>query len=73
MLYIYQYSVCILYKTGLALYVVDWLSHYNHTEGKDQEIAGTNINMHRLSMATYIPVGTSIEDSRNAVTIEAEL
>ena len=30
MLYIHQYSMCILYKPSSEVYIVDWLSHHNH-------------------------------------------
>ena len=39
MLYIHQNNMCILYKPGPDLYIADCLSHHNHTEGKDQEVA----------------------------------
>ena len=55
------------------MYIADSLSHYNHTEGKDQEIAGMNINIHTLNMAVNVPVCMSVEDIRNAWGTDAEL
>ena len=37
---------------------------HNHTENKDKERAELNINIHTFSMATDVPVCTSIEDIR---------
>ena len=51
----------------------DWLSHHNCTEGKDQEMGGMNINMHTFSMAINVPVCTSVEDIRNAMSTDIEL
>ena len=49
MLCLHQYSMCILYKPGPDLYMVNWLSHQNHTENRDQEIAGMNVSIHTLA------------------------
>ena len=73
MLCIHPYNMHILYKLGPNLCIVDWLSYHNHTENKDQEIAGMNINIHTLSIAIDVPVCTSIEDIRNAMSIDTEL
>ena len=62
----------ILYKPGPDLYKVDWLSCHSHTESKDQVIASLSISMHTLSMAIDIPVCTSVEEMRNAMSIDAE-
>ena len=68
-LHIHQYSVCILYKPGLDVYIGDWLSKHSHTEGKNQKVAGMNINVHTLSTELDITVCTSIEDIRNAMSM----
>ena len=73
MLCIHQYNVCILYQPGPDVYIVDWLSHHNHTESKGQEIAGMNINIHILGTAIGISVYTSVGDIRNAVSTDAKL
>ena len=62
MLHIHQYSGCILYKLDPNLYIVDWLSHHNHRENIDQEIAGMSISIYTCSTAKDVPVCTSIED-----------
>ena len=43
-LHIHQYNMCILYKPGYEL-IMDWLSHNNHTENRNQEISAINISM----------------------------
>ena len=73
LLYIYQYSMCMLYKPGPDLYIVIWLSHDNHTENRDQEIASMSIRIHTFSTAIDILVCTSIEDIRTLVSEDAEL
>ena len=63
----------ILYKCGLHLYIVDWLSHHNNTENKDHEIAGMSISIHMLSTVVDVPVCMPIKAIRNATHIDAEL
>ena len=73
MLCIHQYNVCILYNPGPDLYIANWLSQHYHTDGKDHEIAGMNINIHTLSMAADILVCICVRDIRNAMSIDTEL
>ena len=63
----------ILYKTGPGLYMTDLLSHHNHTENKDQKVAGMSISIHTFSTAIDVPLYTSIKDIINAMSIDAEL
>ena len=72
-LHIHQSNVCILYMLVPDLYILDWLSHHNHTEEKVQQIAGMNINIHTFGMAIIIPVCTFVEGIRNAMSTDAEL
>ena len=39
---------------------MDWLSHDNHTENKDQEIVGMSINVRAINTSVNIPVCMSI-------------
>ena len=48
------------------LYLVDWLSHNNHTENRDQEITGINIITHTISVTADIPICTSIEGHKSS-------
>ena len=66
MLHIHQYSMYIFYKPGPRLYTLDWLSHNNHTENRNQEMTGMNINIHMISTAAHIQICMSIEDIRTA-------
>ena len=61
-LHIHPYRVCIMYKSGPNLYIVDCLSENNHTENKGREIAGISINMHTISTSVNMPIYISIED-----------
>ena len=45
LLHIHQYTVRILSMPGSQLYTANWLSRDNHTEGKDDEITGMNLNI----------------------------
>ena len=54
MLHIHQYSMCIQYKPGPDLYIVDWLSFHSHTENWDQEIVGMGIRIETISTAGNI-------------------
>ena len=58
--------VCIIYKSGPNLYIVDWLSQNNFTEDRDQEITGKNINVNAISTLVNMPVCTSTEDIQAA-------
>ena len=73
MLHIYQYSVHIPNKPGPDLYIADWLSHHNHLENRNWEIAGMSINIYRINTKIDIPVYMSIEDVRAAVSEDTEL
>ena len=52
---------------------MDWLYHHNHTENRDQEIAGTNISIHKIYTMVDIQFCTLIEDIRAATSEDAEL
>ena len=66
MLYIHQYSVHILYKAGIELYIAHWLSHHNCVENQDQEIAGMNASIHTINTAVDMPICMSVDDVKSA-------
>ena len=68
-----QYSVHIIFKPGPKLYIVYWLSYHNHMENDDQEIPGTNINIHTISSSVDISICASLGDIRVATEEDAEL
>ena len=43
LLKIHQYRVQITYKPGPEIFIADWLSRHNHTEGKDKPLKGMDI------------------------------
>ena len=63
MLHIHLYGVHIIYKPGPDMYIVDWLFQSKHTENRDQEVTGMNINAYVISPSVNIPICTSIEDN----------
>ena len=56
MLGIHQYRLHIIYKPGPNLSIVDWLSQNNHTENRDQEITGMNVNVSVIHTSVNKPV-----------------
>ena len=58
----------IIYKPG-----PDWLSHNNHAENRDEEIAGVRINMNEIRTSVNIPVFMSIENVQEATCEDAQL
>ena len=65
--------MCTLYKPDPDLYIADWLSHYNHTENRNQEITGMSISINKISTVVDFPICTLIEDIRAAMSEDAEL
>ena len=70
---IHLYRIHIMYKPGPDLYVADWLSQNNHTENRDQEITGMNVNMNATNVLVNIPRCTSTEDIKVASWQEEDL
>ena len=60
MLHIHQYSMHISCKPVHELYIVDWLSHNNYMENRDQDIKGMSAIIHTLSTTVNILICTSI-------------
>ena len=69
----HQYMIRILYKPGAQLYTADWLSRHNHTEGKDEEIAGMNMNINVVEIWTDIPECMMAEEIRHDVQADNHL
>ena len=55
LLKIHQYRVQIIYKPGPEIFIADWLSRHNHTEGKDKPIKGMDIWVDAIQTATDMP------------------
>ena len=54
--HIHLYRVHIIFKPGPELYISEWLSRNNHTEGKHQKLMGISINVNAISTAVDMPV-----------------
>ena len=52
---------------------MDWLSHHNHSENKDQEISGMNISIHTINTKVDMQICISIEDIKAATEMDAEI
>ena len=52
---------------------MDWLSHNNHAENRDQEIAGMSVNVNVISASVNMLVCTSIEDKQAAACRDEHL
>ena len=51
LLKIHQYRVQIIYKPGPEIFIADWPSRHNHTEGKDEPIKGMDIQVDAIQTA----------------------
>ena len=56
LLRIHEYRVRIIYKPGLDLFRVDWLSRQNHKENKDREIPGMKVNIDTIQTTNKHPI-----------------
>ena len=63
----------IIYKPGPDLDTVNWLSHNNHTENKDEEIADIHISMSASNTSVNMPVCRAIEDIQAATYEDTHL
>ena len=54
MLKIHQYCVKIIYKPGPEIFIADWLSRHNHTEGKNKPIKDIDIWVDAIQTTTDI-------------------
>ena len=65
---VHQYRVRITYKSRPGLFIVDWLSRQNHTENKDTEILGMQLNTDAIQTTTNIPECTTIQQLHQATS-----
>ena len=70
---IHQYRVQIIYKPGPEIFIADWLSQYNHMEGKDKPIKDTDIRIDAIQSVTDIPECVSISQIQQASTQDDHL
>ena len=68
LLRIHQYRVRIIYKPGVVLFLVYWLSRQNHKENKDAEIPGIQVNIDTMQTTTNIPGCKTIQELQQAMS-----
>ena len=66
LLKIHQYRAQIIYKPGPEIFIADWLSWHNHTEGKDKLIKDMDIRIDAIQSATDIPECMSVSQLQQA-------
>ena len=73
LLKIHQYRVQIIYKPGPEIFIADWLSRHNHTEGKDKPIKGMDIQADALQTTTDMPECASVAEIQQASSLNNHL
>ena len=68
LLKIHQYRVQIIYKPGPDIFIADWLSRHNHTEGKDQPIKGMEVWVDVIQTATDMPESLSMTELQQVLS-----
>ena len=63
---IHQYRVQVIYKPGPDIFIADWLSRYNHDEGKDQLIKGLELWVDVIQTTTDMSDCLSMTDLQQA-------
>ena len=71
LLKIHQYRVQIIYKPGLEIFIADWLSRHNHTEGKDKPIKDVRVDAIQTAMG--MPECVSMAEIQQASSIDNHL
>ena len=66
LLKIHQYRVQVTYKPGPDIFIADWLSRHNHTEGKDQPIKGMELWIDVIQTTTDMPECLSMTELQQA-------
>ena len=66
LLKIHQYRVQIIYKPCPDIFIADWPSRHNHTEGKDQPIKGMEVQIAAIQTATDMLECLSMTEQQQA-------
>ena len=69
----HQYSVQIIYKPGPDIFIADWMSRHNHTEGKDKPIKGMEIQVDMIQTVKDIPECVSMAERQQASSLDNHL
>ena len=64
----HQYRVLILYKPGPEIFFAEWLSWYNHKEGKDEPIQDMDISVDTIQSTRHSRVYVHIANSTDSGT-----
>ena len=73
LLKIHQYRVQIIYKPGPEIFIADWLSRHNHTEGKDKPIKGMGIQVDAKQAIMEMPECVSVVEIQQASSTDNHL
>ena len=73
LLNINQYGLIDLNMPGPQLYIDDWLSRHTHTEGKEEEIIGMNLDINAVQTCTHIPECMMVEEIGHAMQVDEHL
>ena len=73
LLKIHQYRVQIIYKPGPEIFIADWLSRHNHTEGKDKPIKGMDIQVDMIHTTMDMPECVSMAEIQQASSLDNHL
>ena len=73
LLKIHQYRVQIIYKPGPEIFIADWLSRHNHTEGKDKTIKGMDIQVDTIQTTMDMPECVSMAEIQQASSLDNHL
>ena len=68
LLRIHQYRVRIISKPGWDLFITDWLSRHNHTENKDPEIPGMQLNIDAIQTIKNTPDSITVQQLQQATS-----
>ena len=73
LLKIHQYRVQIIFKHGPEIFIADWLSRHNHTEGKDKPIKGMDIWVDTIQTAMDMPECISMVEIQHVSSMDNHL
>ena len=73
LLKIHQYRVQIIYKPGPEIFIADWLSRHNHTEGKNKPIKGMDIQVDAIQTAIDMPECVSVVEIQQESSLDNHL
>ena len=73
LLKIHQYRVQMIYKPDPEIFIADWLSRHNHTEGKDKPIKGMEVQVDMIQTVMDMPECVSMVEIQQASSLNQSL